>query len=375
MRSLPDASGTTPFVVPGTASVPAGMMLYHEPTNSLLLAQTLANSQNCAGMSVFHVTIRRLPLSAEGSRVAGPVACSEFIGLSASQDVVGFQWKDDGDAILVVDTNSSVIAPRILKVDPNTLAMTTFATPGGYFAAAAAALWGGGWSTLLGRAIILDPCADAFRTYAFGDTGNGLILPTSLPPSTPVTQNDTATLLEIPFDPCSGGLHGYGTGKTGKGGWIPALAAAGCPTPGATIEISLASIVGGAIGVLFVGVTKAAVRFLGGSVLVSPVALTLPQGMPGTPGVAGARSVIFPTAAARSAALGDHGLCAGRLRRCRRDERSFARRRPRAQNRMRDHYEDRNRRNNAFAEALDVHACAELKSRKNSGNAIDALCD
>lgn len=290
---LLDASGAAPFVVPTTVSTPAEMMLYHGATNSLLLAQGGASAKDCAGATTWTgVVVRRVPLTADGSRVAGAVQCSHFDAVLGGTQVVGFQWKNDGNAILFVDTNIGGAKSRMIELDPDTLSLTAFAANGPY--TGDPATWGGGWSTLLGRAVLLDAPNDVFRTYAAGQSGGGAIIPTTIPPSTPLSQNDVATLLEIPFDPCTGALHGYGTGKAGAGGWIPALGASGCPVPGASFEVSLSSIVGGANGLLFVGFAKATQPFLGGTLLVSPIALAIPLTMPGTPGVAGAAGVTLP---------------------------------------------------------------------------------
>lgn len=292
LRTLLDAAGTAPFVLTGSATISYSAMVYHETSNALLVATGPGGFSACSGGAATGVTVRRLPLSADGTRVIGPISCNEFDVSPSGETIVGFSFMSNGHALLVVDTNTNSVESRMLEVDPDTLAITPFASNGNYIGAAATSA--GTWSTALDRAVILDSGSDVLRSFGKSESGVGTIVPSSIQPSSVNGSGEAATLIEIPTAPCLGQLHGYGVGKAGKGGFVPALGASGCPIPGGTLTISLGSVVGGANGMLFVGTAKAAQPFAGGTLLVFPTQLALPLSMPGAIGVAGDGNVSFP---------------------------------------------------------------------------------
>lgn len=291
-RAVLDAAGTAPFVLTSSGIVPISAMLFHEASNALLVASGPSGSAGCSGGAAPGVVVRRLPLSPDGTRVAGPITCNEFDVSPSGETIVGFSFRSNGHALLVVDTNSGALESRMIDLDPDTLEMVSFAKNGNYLGAASTNA--GTWSTALDRAVILDSGSDNLRTYAKDELGPGTILATSLPPSSVGGSGEAATMIEIPAPTCIGALHGYGSGKAGKGGFVPALGASGCPIPGGSLTISLGSVVGGASGMLFVGTAKAAQPFAGGTLLVFPIQLALPLTMPGAVGVAGDGNVQFP---------------------------------------------------------------------------------
>lgn len=70
---------------------------------------------------------------------------------------------------------------------------------------------------------------------------------------------------------CNGSIEKYGVGLAGSGGFVPQLAIAGCPAPGAIVTLTVAEGLGGAHGCLLVGVERNSLPYLGGTVLVVPL--------------------------------------------------------------------------------------------------------
>lgn len=101
---------------------------------------------------------------------------------------------------------------------------------------------------------------------------------------------------------CYGRASSYGAGVAGSGGLVPALGSSGCPDLGAGLTLTLSVAVGGAPGMLLVGVAPAALPKWTGTVLVTR-SLLLPFVLGGSPGVAGAGSLSLPTIVPGTAAL------------------------------------------------------------------------
>jgi hypothetical protein len=85
-----------------------------------------------------------------------------------------------------------------------------------------------------------------------------------------------------------------GTGLAGTGGLTPALAGAGTPTPGAAISFDTSNGLGGALGLLAIGMElQPSAPLLGGSLYATPQ-WTYAIALGGVSGVAGAGSMSFP---------------------------------------------------------------------------------
>jgi hypothetical protein len=173
LHSVVDAAGVAPFVFPGgTGGVHA---LIHHGSENALFAASQTGSAVCSGGSVLHLSIYKLPLSSDGTRVVGPVTCGQAIVDPAGGEVpVNWSLLPSGDLLLVVDTNSNAQQPRMLVVDRATLATSTFASNGSYIGAAATNA--GTYSTARGAAVILDTFSDVLRVFAAGSSGNGSVL-------------------------------------------------------------------------------------------------------------------------------------------------------------------------------------------------------
>ncbi len=298
-QQLMDAAGAQPFeFVPGQ-TFHYTVMAYHAPTNSLFAAGR-QNQPDCSGGAATGVLVRRATLSPDGTRVVGPVLCGEFEVSSSGEQPVGLSVMDDGDLLLVVDTNSNAEEPRMVRIDPVSVSMSMFAANGGY--AFPAATNAGTYSSVLGKAVILNSGGDDLRSYASGQTGAGTVFPTTMAVSPAGSSGEVASLIQVRGAPCLGSFATYGDGLAGNGGFEPSLTATGCPVPGSTINLHAASVVGGAPGVMVLGVAPAAVPVFGGTLLVTP-SLTLPIAAGGAPGVPGAGSLMLPVGIPSNPAL------------------------------------------------------------------------
>jgi hypothetical protein len=294
---LMDAAGAAPFAIDGLPTFDARGMIYEAGTNALFTT----SNQTCAGGVAGRINVIKLPLSADGARVAGPVTCAQFEVSTSGETPAGISRMPGGSLLVGVDSNSNSAEPRLLTVDPVTLAITPFATNGSYIGAAASNA--ACWSSALGKAVILDTFVDTLRAFAAGSTGEGTLIATSIPLSSGGSSGETPAIFEVAADPCAGGWIGYGAGLAGAGGIVPTLTGAGCPEPGSAITISMGSIVGGASGVMFLGLAPGALPFKGGTVHLAGVLLTFPLAVGGAPGIAGAGSLVLPVVVPANPAL------------------------------------------------------------------------
>jgi hypothetical protein len=296
-----DAAGKLHFLnyyIDDNYHFPAGGMIYDDATNSLILA-SIYKCDWTGDAGATH--IRRLPLSADGTSVLDQqVVCVEYqityVIPVTMEEPAGWSRLPGGDLLYGAHTNSNLQMPRMLSIDPATLTIMPFASNGPYDGAAQTRAVC--WSTLLGKAVILDTANDVLRAFAAGETGSGTIIQTSTPlsaagyPAYPPFE--TPAMYEEPFDPCEGGWIAYGAGVPGAGGLVPSLIGTGCPAPSAGMSLQLASAVGGASAVLFVGTARGTLPFKGVTLDLADVALTLQLIVGGAPGVPGAGGLTLP---------------------------------------------------------------------------------
>jgi hypothetical protein len=91
--------------------------------------------------------------------------------------------------------------------------------------------------------------------------------------------------------PTIGGFTTYGTGSAGTGGFVPAIAGVGEPRINQDVEVDVSNALGGASGILIVGVGRWNVPYAGGFLLVQPPWTVFPFALGGAPGVGGAGSI------------------------------------------------------------------------------------
>jgi hypothetical protein len=288
IQTLKEADGVTPF------QADVEHLLYDAPSNALIgcsSAQWAATHCSPIGNSLY-----RIPLSADGLRVDGPMTCTSIPTSLIYGDLMGLDHLPDGSVLVPTASAFLGASHGILSVDPVTLAAGTWAQPQQYD------VNGGFWSARLGRAVVhansgsawWEP--DGLRTFSAGEASYGAHIPTSLPMPVGGGYSPAEIVAEVDLNgpTCDGFQIPYGTGLAGKGGYVPLLGVIGCPDIGSLFTISINSVVGGAGGMLFVGLSPASAPFKGGTFLVGGIAAQVALVVSGTPGVAGAGSLALP---------------------------------------------------------------------------------
>jgi hypothetical protein len=294
IHTLYGTDGVTPFTMDGYGDYIEDML--YVPSESALVAVTSAPHTLCPGGSAQTIHLRKLPLTADGSRLSGPMLCGEFdVNPNDAETSHGISLMSDGD--LLVGAHNGLYGPplpRLFRVDPTTLATSAFASFGD------ASNGGITWSSALGKAVTQTHFTSGLLAYSDGQVDDGTAVPSTLTLS--LTRY---ALEEIPSLPCEGGWIAYGKGLAGAGGAVPRLYGAGCPAPGAAVTLRVDQVVGGTGGALRVGFAPLSVAFAGGLLLVAPPgpqinlfpggafgqpgagALALPVTLPSDPGLTG----------------------------------------------------------------------------------------
>ena len=298
LHTLMDETGAAPWNGTGSYLSVHGL-IFDAGTNALFEGDT--DNAPCAGGVGLMTNVRKLPLSADGSQLAGPVQCAQFdVSPGGFEGATGWGRAPGGQLLLVVDTNTNNQEPRMLLVDPVTLSISIFASNGNTWAATTN---GGTYSTARDQAVVFDTSDDVLRAFSLGGTGPGAVIAPSVPISASPGGGEQGTLIEIPDTGCAGGWVAYGTGLAGAGGLVPALVGGGCPEPGALLGLDVVDAVGGAFGVLLVGATPAAVPFHGGMLWVGGLFPPVNVVLGGAAGVPGAGSLSLPVPVPNDAAF------------------------------------------------------------------------
>ena len=307
-HDLLDVNGTAPFELVASPWNKFAALMYHPKSHSLIAASSSNTSAACFGRGTnMDVAIRRIPLSADGSRLTGPVMCTEFHVSTTSEEIEGVDILPTGWVLITVDTNSTASEQRLICVDPFTMSTWPFATTGGY--AGSGAISGGCFvGAFMNKAVVVDSLDNKLRTFSYGSNGPGTALP--IQPVSAGGTNEVATLVTIRGTRgCNGSFQAYGQGLAGDGGFVPALSGTGCPIPGATPSLHISQGLGSSNGFLAIGPAPAAVPFVGGTLLVDATSsinitlggpiggtgighLTVPYAIPGNPAMTG-QSVFF----------------------------------------------------------------------------------
>ncbi|HVS17319.1 MAG TPA: hypothetical protein VMT18_01875 [Planctomycetota bacterium] len=275
-----DASGTAPysFALQSTTQ----FMVCDAGTQALFTAHQPSTAGSCGTNQT--ISVQKHPLSSDGSRVVGPVACNAFPLVAGP---AGFSSGPNGLLLTM-----GAPQPMLLLVDPDTLAISPYAGPGGGVFRA------GAYSQLRSQAVLVDTFGDTLRAYGPGDTGGGTPLPTSLPVSPPGGHSEEALLLEIPTAACgTNNVALYCTAKTSSSGCLPAISTSGGPSLDAGIgfQIRCTAVEANKVGILFYGKNGAqSLPFQGGFLCVAPPIERLSgQSSGGSSGCTGAFAVDF----------------------------------------------------------------------------------
>lgn len=291
LHTVMDASGAAPFVFS------VEHMLWHAPTNSLIASTSgWWSSNDCtSGQCSFF----RIPLSLDGSQVAGPITCNSYA--SDSQEIMALDYLPGGQVLATLASGAPMGVWRMIALDPVTLAISPWANP-----------WvndinGGVWSSKLGTAILLDDAGNALRTVGAGLDGVPPVLPTTIAVGdvfSGYAPGETMWEIDVNGPGCIGFGDIYGAGLAGTGSVLPNLTLGGCPDLNEPITVVASQVVGAAPGLLAIASAPASIPLLGGTLLVSPSAAMLPVFAAGAAGVAGAGQFTLPFTATDPALLG-----------------------------------------------------------------------
>lgn len=197
---LLDATGSGPYVPNGWFVSLIQAMEYHAPTNSLVIAFG-SNQGTCAGGSNQDMNIRRLDLSADGTRVIGE-SCWQYDLQPGAFDgaVAGLTPLNGGDLLMAIDNNNTLALPRMARIDPVAKTAVPYATNDHPFSAAVSA---GMYSSARNQAVLVDSGEDVLRAFSEGTNGPGVIIATNT--SASGGTSEVASLIEIG----AGGGAGY----------------------------------------------------------------------------------------------------------------------------------------------------------------------
>ncbi len=290
IQTLKQADGVTPF------EADVEHLLYDAASNALIGCSsdqwTLTHCEP-TGNSLY-----RIPLSPDGLSVDGAMTCVSVPTSLIYGDLMSLDHLPDGN-VLVATASAFLGAPHgLLSVNPFTLAVGTWASPQQYD------VNGGVWSARIGRAIVHAKSGSAWwepsglRTFGPGQTNYGTYISTSLtlPVGDGYSPNEIVSEVDLNGPACGGFQIPYGAGLAGSGGFVPLLGAIGCPDIGEVFTLSLTAVVGGASGILFVGLAPGALPFKGGTFHLASALAQVPVAVGGAPGVANAGSLALPAA-------------------------------------------------------------------------------
>ncbi len=184
-QTLLDVGGAAPWLWNGGVQVfsgdPIRAMIYEPRENALFIAFHGDNTvPDCDGIPSFDVSIRKVPLTADGTALRAPATCSSYdVAGNATLPTVderpyGFCYGPNGTLVLTVYANWSGAMARFVQVEPVFGQITPFVTVGPYYGDIAIAA--GVYSPLTDRALLLDGFNDVWRSFVPGTSGSGQVL-------------------------------------------------------------------------------------------------------------------------------------------------------------------------------------------------------
>jgi hypothetical protein len=178
-----DVAGTSPY----TLNVAPLEMIYDPGTNSVILLQAAAQFTICPTTTAFCAI--KVPLAAGGTQVAGAATIAQQDVSTTGENPVGTGYLPGGDLLVVVDTNTNDLEPRMLALDPTTMTLSTYASNGPYVGAASGNA--GTFSSVRNEAVILDILNGVLRAFGLGSSGSGTVFGSGL------TAGTESSLVEI----------------------------------------------------------------------------------------------------------------------------------------------------------------------------------
>lgn len=279
LHTLMDETGTAPF------DLRVEHVLY-DPAGDALIAVHSVHWTPGSPCSTTANSVYRIPLSADGSQVAGPVTCTTL--LTANENLLSLDHLPGGDMLLVAQGLSD---DKFWRIDPSGPSASLWAT------CLPDDLNGGVHVDALGAAVVMEDASNQLRIFGPGSSGTGTTLPVDMPVgdgSTGFSPADYLVDINALGAACAGFTASYGSGKAGQNGVVPKLTGLGCPDIGRTFSLIIDDVVGAATGILFLGLDQASVPFKGGTFLVGDVVLQIPLTMPGTAFVPGQADASIP---------------------------------------------------------------------------------
>lgn len=250
-HTLLDVGGAAPWMYNGGVYVPSldpiRAMIYEPRENALFLALHGDNGVPDCGAPSFDLSVRKLPLTADGTALRAPAVCAEYdVGGIANVDErpLGFSYGPRGNLVLAVFPNYSGPLPRLLLVDPVTAQISPFATVGPYYGDIGISC--AVYHPVTNRALLLDGGNDVFRTFAEGAAGAGQVLASFGPPG---LGNGVDTMFVVGPIGTSGTLSADATTLSVAGGGVVNLDYHPGPAFAGGIYLILGSMSGWAPGV------------------------------------------------------------------------------------------------------------------------------
>lgn len=170
MHVLLDETGLQPFSWDTTFGSPSVNLVWDAPSRSLIAGLTEGSYPCTPGGD--GLNFWRVPLSLDGTRVAGPLECASYVASPTKQDWLrGFSRGPAGEILFGVWNNGG-LDTRLVLLDPSTLAFQTYSgAPGGQSPAV--------YSRTRGLAAVLDTGNDTIAWYGPGTAAPGSVFATS----------------------------------------------------------------------------------------------------------------------------------------------------------------------------------------------------
>lgn len=166
VSDLLDEPGTGSYTLPAGDNV--DVMLYHRPTNSLILVADTGFGP-CSATN--DACVLKVPLTPGGTQVDGPLGWAQVNVSDPGERPQGIGYGPGNSILFVVDTDSNDEEPRMQLLDPVTMTLSTYAQSG--FFAGAAVVSAGTYSNVSGTALLFDSFNNLIRSYTLGSTGAG----------------------------------------------------------------------------------------------------------------------------------------------------------------------------------------------------------
>lgn len=192
VQDVLDLAGTSPY----TLGIAPLEMIYDPGTNALILFQASVQFTICP--TTTSICAIKVPLTTDGTQVAGAETIAQQDVSTTGETPVGSGYLPGGDLLLVVDTNTNDLEPRMLALDPTAMTFSTYASNGPYTGAAATNA--GTFSSVRNEAVIFDILNGVMRAFGAGESGSGTVFGSDLRAGTEagLVEIHTAPISQVP---------------------------------------------------------------------------------------------------------------------------------------------------------------------------------